>query len=341
MIKIKLYELDKHRNETTFRPFIQAQDMFREVGIEFTTSDDYDYAWVGQASIIDKKISLMESVELGLDFVEQITGDYFIVDGQDSTTLIGTIDVFRESSAKLFLKNTYLKDFDLYKKGWANGRMYWGEGDYSVPDIDDLKPKMKLTGCNWLHTFQPNWYDYNQEKPYDLSCMFSYPTKVPVYEHGMSQTDYYDSHRKNLMNVLGDKYKVAKLVDGQRIPIEQYYQKMYDSKIIMAPIGYGEMAPRDIEATMFGSVLMKPDMSYINSEPFIYQDDETYIAVNYDWSNLEEKIDYVLSDYSNIREKLVQNMRKKYHEKYDFKNLVLHVYDIFSKLDSIETIDGE
>ena len=44
MIKIKLYELDKHRNETTFRPFIQAQDIFREVGIEFTTSDDYDYA---------------------------------------------------------------------------------------------------------------------------------------------------------------------------------------------------------------------------------------------------------------------------------------------------------
>ena len=52
MIKIKLYELDKHRNETTFRPFIKAQDVFKEVGIEFTTSDDYDYAWVGLASII-------------------------------------------------------------------------------------------------------------------------------------------------------------------------------------------------------------------------------------------------------------------------------------------------
>ena len=24
--------------------------------------------------------------------------------------------------------------------------MYWGEGNYSIPDIDDLKPKMKLTG---------------------------------------------------------------------------------------------------------------------------------------------------------------------------------------------------
>jgi glycosyltransferase involved in cell wall biosynthesis len=112
---------------------------------------------------------------------------------------------------------------------------------------------------------------------------------------------------------------------------------MFDSKIILAPIGYGEMAPRDLESAMFGSVLMKPDMSYISSEPFIYEDNETYIAVNYDWSNLEEKIDYVLSDYNNIQEQLVQNMRKKYQQKYNLQNLVLHVYNIFSKLDEVET----
>jgi len=335
MIKVKLCELDIHRNETTFRPLLMAQDIFREVGIEFTTSDDYDYAFVGQASIIDKKKPLKESVEKGLEFLSKITGDYMIVDGQDATTLIGTIDVFRESNALLFLKNSYLKNFDLYKQGWANGRYYWGKGDYSVPDIDELKPKMKLSGCNWLHTVQPNWLDYSQEKSYDVSCMFGYPTKEPVYEHDLCQTDYYDPHRKKLMDTLGDKYKIAGLVDGERIPIEKYYQKMYESKIIMAPIGYGEMAPRDIEATMFGSVLMKPDMSYISSEPFVYEDDETYIAVNYDWSNLEEKIDYVLSDYDNIRERIVTNMRNQFTEKYKLGNLVLHVYDVFKNIDEV------
>ena len=110
---------------------------------------------------------------------------------------------------------------------------------------------------------------------------------------------------------------------------------MFDSKIILAPIGYGEMAPRDIESAMFGSALMKPDMSYIESEPFLYEDDETYIAVNYDWSNLEEKIDYVLSDYDNIRERLVTNMRKQYEEKYNLQNLVIHLYDILKNLDGV------
>ena len=187
-----------------------AQNIFKEVGVEFTTSDDYDYAFVGQASIIDKKKPLKESVENGLEFLSKITGDYIIVDGQDATTLIGTIDVFRESNAILFLKNSYLKNFDLYKQSWANGRMYWGKGDYSVPDIDNLKSKMKLSGCNWLHTVQPNWLDYSKEKLYDISCMFGYPTKETVYEHNVSQTNYYDPHRKKLMDTLGDRYKIAR-----------------------------------------------------------------------------------------------------------------------------------
>jgi len=335
MIKIKLFEHELHRNETTFRPFVSAINLFRDVGIEFTLGDTYDYAFVGQASIIDKKKSLKESVDKGLEFVSKITGDYFIVDGQDSTSLIGTIDVFRESNAKLFLKNTYLKDFDLYKQGSANGRVYWGEGDYSVPDIDELKPRMKLTGCNWLHTFQPRWLDYNKNHQYDLSCMFSYPTKVNVYEHDLCQTDYYDLHRKNLMETIGDKYKVAKLVDGKVLPKNIYYDNMYKSKIILAPLGYGEMAPRDLESSMFGNVLMKPDMSYISSKPFIYDDDETYVSVNHDWLNLEERVDYVLSDYDNVRERLVENMKKRYIERYDLKNLVLHIYNTFNELNDI------
>ena len=335
MIKIKLVELDKHRNETTFRPFLFAQNYLKEIGIEFTEGDSYDYAWVGQASIIDKKKSLKKSVEEGLEFLSKITGDYMIIDGQDATTLIGTIDVFRESDAKLFLKNSYLKDFELYKKGWANGRMYWGKGDYSVPDIDELKPKMKLTGCNWLHTFQPQWMDFTQEKPYDVSCMFGYPTKEKVYEHDLCQTDYYDPHRKTLLETLGNKYKVAGLVDGERVSHQEYYNKMFSSKIIMAPLGYGEMAPRDVESAMFGCVLMKPDLSYINSKPFIFEDNETYIAVNYDWSNLEEKIDYVLSDYKNIRDRLVWNMREKYRKEYDYSKIAIHLYDVFKNLTEV------
>ena len=340
MIKIRLLERDIHRNETTFRPFLDTYNLFKEVGIEFTDSDDYDYAWVGQASIIDKKKSLKESIEKGLEFVSKITGDYFIVDGQDAITLIGTVDVFRESNALLFLKNSYLKDFDLYKKGWANGRYYWGEGNYSVDDIDNLKSKMKLTGCNWLSTVKPNWLQYNSEKQYDISCMFGYPTDPPVYEHDLCQTEYYDEHRRKLLEELSlSKYKnlkIAKLIDGKRIPKDKYYQMMYNSKIIMAPLGYGSMAPRDIESAMFGSVLVKPDVSFIDSKPFIYEDNVTYVAVKYDWTDLQEKIDYVLSDYSKLQNYYVENMRESYNKKYNKHDFVKYIYNIFLNLSGVE-----
>ena len=80
VIKIKPLEYDVHRNETTFRYYLENLDLFREVGIDFTTSDDYDFALVGQASIIDKKLSLEESVDKGLDFISKITGDYIIIE---------------------------------------------------------------------------------------------------------------------------------------------------------------------------------------------------------------------------------------------------------------------
>tara|TARA_Y100000593_G_C4275224_1_gene319675 strand:- start:397 stop:1440 length:1044 start_codon:yes stop_codon:yes gene_type:complete len=344
MIKIKLIESHIHRNETTFRPFLFAANQLREIGIEFTTDDSYDYAWVGQASIIDKKKSLKESIDNGLEFISKINGDYMIIDGQDSTSLIGTIDVFRESKALLFLKNSYLKDFNLYKKGWANGRMYWGEGDYSVPDIDELKSKMKLTGCNWLSTLQPKWLDYsNIEKPYDISCMFGYPTKEAVYEHDVCQTDYYDKHRKELLDILNTAdYKIAKLEDGERVPIDEYYRKMYSSKIILAPLGYGEMAPRDIESSIFGSILIKPDLGYIDTKPNIFYPTQsggspaTYVNVKYDWSDLITKIDHTLRMYDEMRPFLVENMRKKFEELNKNENLALHLYELFSTLDGVE-----
>ena len=57
MIKIKLYDSDVHRNECAFRPYLWAQNFLKEVGIEFTQGDSYDYAWIAQASIINKKVS--------------------------------------------------------------------------------------------------------------------------------------------------------------------------------------------------------------------------------------------------------------------------------------------
>ena len=50
-MKIRLFENEKHRNETTFRPIGWASSLFEEVGIEFTPYDDFD-SWTEIAASI-------------------------------------------------------------------------------------------------------------------------------------------------------------------------------------------------------------------------------------------------------------------------------------------------
>ena len=341
MIKIKLYELEKHRNECAFRPYLWSHNILKDVGIEFTEGDSYDYAWVAQASFLNKKVSLQESVDTGLEFLSKITGDYMLLDGQDSTSLIGAYEVFKESNALLLLKNSLLKDRSLYKQGSELGRHYWGKGDYKLEDFDEYSNRIVLSGTNWLAThwagINVQWYDYSRPKQYDVSAMFQYPQGVDVYEHGHLQSIHYDNHRKPMMDILYDmKYNIAKLENGVRVSHQEYYQRISDAKILLAPFGYGEMAPRDLDAAQFGAVLIKPDMSFVDTclDPFV--DGETYIACKHDYSNLEEKVEEVLGNYNNYLY-IIENARKKFSELYRPENIALHVYDIFKNLKGVTT----
>jgi len=340
MIKIKLYELDKHRNECAFRPYLWARNLLRDIGIEFTQGDSYDYAWIAQASFLNKKVSLQESVDTGLEFLSKITGDYMLLDGQDSTSLIGAYEVFKESDALLLLKNSLLKDRSLYKQGSQLGRYYWGPGDYKLQDFDQYSERIVLSGTNWLAThwagINVQWYDL-PKKQYDISAMFQYPQGVDVYEHGKLQSIHYDRHRKPMMDVL-DKlnYNIAKLENGVRVSHQEYYQRISSAKIMLAPYGYGEMAPRDLDAAQFGAVLIKPDMSYIDTclDPFI--DGETYIACQHDYSDLQEKVEEVLGNYNDYLY-IIENARKRFSELYRPENIALHVYNIFKNLNGVTT----
>lgn len=131
MLRIKIHELDKHRNETTFRPLLFQYNQFKEIGIEFVTDGPSDFSFVGQASIVDKKKSLSESTEQGLSFLSKIKEPHFIFDGQDTPTLMGIYEVAIQSDPVYVFKTTVYKDKSNYLKKSVNGRIYWGDGDYS------------------------------------------------------------------------------------------------------------------------------------------------------------------------------------------------------------------
>jgi hypothetical protein len=83
MIKIKLNNWNKGRNNHTFRPFLIYAQQFNDIGVQFIEDGSYDYEFIGMADFINKKVSLQESIDTGVDYLANKTGDYFLFDGSD------------------------------------------------------------------------------------------------------------------------------------------------------------------------------------------------------------------------------------------------------------------
>ena len=72
----------------------------------------------------------------------------------------------------------------------------------------------------------------------------------------------------------------------------------------------------------------------ITNSPNIFQDSVAYIACEHDYSDLEEKIDHVLTNYDEHLY-IIENARKKFSELYRPENIVLHVYNLIKNLEGV------
>jgi hypothetical protein len=339
MLRVFIPEIQKHRNETTFRPYINSSDYFRKIGIKFVfEGNSWDMAWIGQSSYMDKTLTLPDSVDKGIEYLEQFKGrDYILFDGQDSATLKGSVEVFSCSDAKYLLKNTLYSDFDDYRKFSTTGRIYWplDLGDLYRPPLGQDFSRIKLSGTNWLSGVQFNSFAYSHaKKDIDVFAMFQYPAKLN-YEWQIETSKYYTVHRKNCieqLKLLPDHIKIVTAESG-KVSLQEYYELMSRSKIVIAPFGYGEIAPRDVESAMLGCVLIKPDMSHIQTIPNVYNNPENYVSVDWNYSNLNTIIIDILNDYTNKQEYYVENFRNDFCREYTSEKMVTHIYDIIKSIE--------
>jgi hypothetical protein len=103
---------------------------------------------------------------------------------------------------------------------------------------------------------------------------------------------------------LATSYRV--IAPTARVPYEKYLQEMQTSKICISPFGYGEICWRDFEAILCGCLVIKPDMSHVETVPDIFQPDQTYVPVKWDFSDLEEKCLFFLKN-DDERQRIANN----------------------------------
>jgi hypothetical protein len=340
VIKVKILNPTEDRNEPTFRPLFFVKDMLRDYSIDITDSDDFDYLFVGMYDFIYKDKSLSESTDIGLENLSKISGDYFLFDGSDSHSLMGSYEVFIQSDAIYLFKQQLHKDKDRYKVPKAFNKWFMGSGsdlDLSYNISNKIWNRIKLTGWNFMSHIPShrNFIQINNEKNIDICAVFGSGGDRKGYDHKVRNDMYYTSHRRQIrkeLDKLSSKYNIM----SDRRPFQEYMRILYNSKICISPFGMGEIRQGDGESMQMGTIMFKENMSQYNFGANAWIENKTYIPFEYDCADLVEKLEEVIDNYKSY-EHIISNMRSNYLQEFDQHKLCLYWYNIFKNLNTVET----
>ena len=330
------------KNRISFAGFLMLKDLLKEYSIDITDSDDYDYMFLGAHDILNKGIGLQESIEYGLENCSKITGDYFLFDGSDSTSLMGAYEVLEQSDAMFLFKNQLLKNREDYKTPTSFNKWFFKNGsdlDLGYDISEENWNKVKLSGWNLGYfagdQFRPTsqkWHSICPNKTIDLCAIFN-ANHPPSSDHFAENASYYTNHRTGAWDKIGDNPGYTFVKD--RLPFQEYINTLYQSKMSLSPFGQGEVCYRDFEIFEFAVVMIKPNMDIVNTNPNPYIANETYIPVDLDWADLNEIVIKML-DNPNKLSYIVDNSRKVYDELYSAHNFCMYWYDFFANLNGVE-----
>jgi hypothetical protein len=172
----------------------------------------------------------------------------------------------------------------------------WNSGlaDYSRwgPDRMSLR---RLMPVDTLLRFPQTFTAVRGERPVPFAARFGtgYPRKTVSYQ------------RERIRDALAGRVNTDKLSRGA------YLEEMKRSRVVVSPFGYGEITLKDFEAALCGSLLLKPDMSHLETWPDLFRDGETMAAHRWDLSDFLSVLEGALSD-ENKRMRMAQRAQDLY-----------------------------
>lgn len=248
------------------------------------------------------------------------------------------IDPFAQISTKYFvllpyvdyfLKRQCYKDLETYRKHFIGGSSFtdflakhwqldfsqWYVGSELSENNNDLHKIMPGWNLGTANKFKKSLFKKSilgfgkpPKKTIDIFCRLSLGNT--------NKNEWYTQYRimaVEALNPLVSDYQVAKSAKDRNklVSSRQYKSELKSSRIVFSPFGWGENCWRDFEAICFDSLLIKPSMSHVATNPNIFIDYETYVPVDWDFSDLEEKCRYYL-EHPEQAEAIIRNARKTY-----------------------------
>lgn len=267
---------------------------------------------------------------VNIEFLKKLRSKYEVIAffHDDAGGGIPRLDVL--PYVDLFYQKAVFKDKDLYKKT-LYGKELYSDYYHQKYNITDPNPKTRavLNNEQDLKKIRISWNigigDYPREKFRQrigtaMAMLFG-PQIAPLLYSRKKLPENPVEENKNLFPVharlgLTGRPTIAyqrllimeKIQNDPRFLVGEVSQKQYNfelahSKIVLSPFGWGELCLRDFEAVRAGALLLKPDMSHIETWPDIFQPYETYVPFSWDAEDLIEKVDMYLDD-ERLRKKI-------------------------------------
>ena len=249
-----------------------------------------------------KAIALLEKMRARV-------GKVFWIDTTDGT---GTTQFHLLPYVDRYVKSQLLADRSAYLRGYYGGRVwtdYYHER-FGVTDSDESYRPAPAAESE-LHKLRSGWSDalgdfgrwgilarrlYDRlPGPQFYSARFADSDDRPVDVNARFGTRYRRetvAYQRALV-----KERLARLgVATDRVPRSRYLKELRASKVAVSPFGWGDACYRDYEVVLNGAMLLKPDMSHVETWPDLYVSGETYLPFAWDCSDLESALDDALHD---------------------------------------------
>ena len=123
------------------------------------------------------------------------------------------------------------------------------------------------------------------------------------------------AQRNKLFDILST-IDLEQSIIGGKISKREYLRELKQSKISISPFGCGEICYRDFESMYSQAILLKPDVSHLNTFPNFFIENETYLPLRWDLEDAEQIIHSILKDYEQyeVMQLYAYDTFKLYHD---------------------------
>ncbi len=240
----------------------------------------------------------------------------------------------------LYLKKHLLKDKTLYQKEFYGGRIFTDFYHKKFGIIDsqrfnqfyplDLKYIYKV-GLSWNMGIGDMYNAFSKKNairrlfpsyiPASYEIPFTDPLKDRKYDIFLRTSsalarETVAFHRQELIKRLDEILQKNNSISGSvkgKISLKMFREMMGNSKIAFGPFGWGELNVKEYEALIFGAILVRPEISHMETWPEIFIENETYWPFSWGFDDLESVVLECLKDEQK-RLRIARNGQEAYRD---------------------------